>query len=328
MSIASERPTDGRQQYFESRQLSEAQQYIASTTAAFAYSTDRTDTELRFEHSCARLGQIAVDHVRFEYPGRSHLLKNTVPEYFMFQLIVAGNCVISEHGKEYRAGPGNMVVVNPRREYRKTWIGVYDQMMFRIDKRHVARALQLELGRDTAEIEFATLTTDASLGRLLTKVLESSRLDFVAAGLGHWRVERKLEDLLLTLLLSGLPHTESEAFSSLPMTIAPYYVKRTEEFIRGNAATDIAMADLVAAAGVSARALFYGFKRFRGMPPMAYLRAVRLDSAQRALKQTRTGRMTTVTEVAFQCGYLNLSRFARDYRMRFGESPSTTLRGY
>jgi AraC family ethanolamine operon transcriptional activator len=34
----------------------------------------------------------------------------------------------------------------------------------------------------------------------------------------------------------------------------------------------------------------------------------------------------TVTEVAFRWGFWHLSRFAREYRSMFGESPSETLR--
>jgi transcriptional regulator GlxA family with amidase domain len=34
-----------------------------------------------------------------------------------------------------------------------------------------------------------------------------------------------------------------------------------------------------------------------------------------------------VTGVAFACGFQNLGHFARDYRLRFGELPSETLKG-
>jgi len=35
---------------------------------------------------------------------------------------------------------------------------------------------------------------------------------------------------------------------------------------------------------------------------------------------------TTVTGVAFACGFSNLGHFANDYRATFGELPSDTLR--
>ncbi|MBK8211023.1 MAG: helix-turn-helix domain-containing protein [Rhodospirillales bacterium] len=34
---------------------------------------------------------------------------------------------------------------------------------------------------------------------------------------------------------------------------------------------------------------------------------------------------TTVTDVAFDCGFFHLSRFAERYRHTFGEPPSSTL---
>jgi transcriptional regulator GlxA family with amidase domain len=36
--------------------------------------------------------------------------------------------------------------------------------------------------------------------------------------------------------------------------------------------------------------------------------------------------VTSVIDVAFQCGFLNAGHFARDYRLAFGELPSETLR--
>jgi AraC-like DNA-binding protein len=58
---------------------------------------------------------------------------------------------------------------------------------------------------------------------------------------------------------------------------------------------------------------------------MAYLRNVRLDLARFELKQKSSG-STSVTEVAMNCGFSHLSKFASAYKERFGELPSETLR--
>ncbi|MEV6902279.1 helix-turn-helix domain-containing protein [Amycolatopsis sp. NPDC051372] len=52
------------------------------------------------------------------------------------------------------------------------------------------------------------------------------------------------------------------------------------------------------------------------------LRDIRLGRAHRAL----LGADRTVAEIASSCGFTHLSRFAQEYRARFGELPSETAR--
>ncbi len=76
---------------------------------------------------------------------------------------------------------------------------------------------------------------------------------------------------------------------------------------------------------LSVRALQYGFKRDFDLPPMAYLKRVRLRRAHAALMAS-SPEITTVSAVALECGFFHLSRFAATYRQAFGEPPSRTLR--
>jgi len=57
---------------------------------------------------------------------------------------------------------------------------------------------------------------------------------------------------------------------------------------------------------------------------MMLLRRARLDQARADLEAP--GRNTSVTIVAYDCGFSHLGRFAQEYARRFGESPSETLR--
>ena len=57
---------------------------------------------------------------------------------------------------------------------------------------------------------------------------------------------------------------------------------------------------------------------------MAYLRGVRLQKArEEMLRCDGTG---TVTEIAMHWEFDHLGRFGVEYRRRYGETPSTTLR--
>lgn len=80
------------------------------------------------------------------------------------------------------------------------------------------------------------------------------------------------------------------------------------------------------AAGVSARSLQASFRAALRTTPTAYIRSLRLERARADLADS--GAVSTVTDVATRWGFTHLGRFAVDYRNRFGESPSSTLRAH
>lgn len=80
---------------------------------------------------------------------------------------------------------------------------------------------------------------------------------------------------------------------------------------------------LAAAAGGTERALQLAFRGEVGISPVAYVRSVRLDRVRAVLCSGAAG--ATVTEVAVRRGFLHPSRFAQQYRERFGVLPSQTL---
>ena len=136
---------------------------------------------------------------------------------------------------------------------------------------------------------------------------------------------RSCERTLLLLTVQSFPNNLSTQLERMHAPASPYYVRRVEQYIRANAAQEITIAEMTEIAGVSARSLYYGFQRYLGMSPMKYLKRVRLDGARAALRDARRAH-ETVTRIALGAGYANLNRFCRDYRARFGETPSTTMR--
>ena len=58
---------------------------------------------------------------------------------------------------------------------------------------------------------------------------------------------------------------------------------------------------------------------------MTYLQQVRLGRAHEALRAADPTRVT-VSSIAHRWGFAHLGRFASAYRVKFGQSPSETLR--
>jgi len=66
------------------------------------------------------------------------------------------------------------------------------------------------------------------------------------------------------------------------------------------------------------------FRDFKGTSPIRFLRAARYDRVREALGRAEP--TETITEIAAKWGFGHLGRFSVEYRRRFGESPSATLR--
>lgn len=119
----------------------------------------------------------------------------------------------------------------------------------------------------------------------------------------------------------------SMAEPSLPGHAAgprPYYVKRAEDFILKDLSVTPSVAQLVEQSGVSRRTLFRGFKEHWGLSPLQFARQCRFERVHQDLI-ARSPNNTRVIDVAYEWGFYHLGQFARDYKLRFGQSPSQTL---
>jgi AraC-like DNA-binding protein len=132
------------------------------------------------------------------------------------------------------------------------------------------------------------------------------------------------EQFVLMGLLLSHGHNYSAALLQPTPAVASRDVRRAIDFIEAHLASPIAMADIIDAAAVSGRALFKHFKHFTGQSPMQYIRDARFRQVRRALAHAEPGQR--VSDIAGQWGFVHLGRFSREYRQRFGEPPSATLR--
>jgi AraC-like DNA-binding protein/tetratricopeptide (TPR) repeat protein len=104
--------------------------------------------------------------------------------------------------------------------------------------------------------------------------------------------------------------------------LLPQHVKRAVAYLRDNMAARVTLAELTSACGVSERTLLKQFQSFVGLPPLAYLRRLRLNAARAEL--TKSGNNDAIADIAIRCGFAHLGRFAAEYRRHFNETPSAT----
>jgi AraC-like DNA-binding protein len=144
--------------------------------------------------------------------------------------------------------------------------------------------------------------------------------------LDHPVLGARLREDLITGLLLAADHPYREALHRpRQILVAPRAVRKVVEVMRAEPSRIYTVAELAGIAGVSPRSLQLSFRRYIGMPPMLYLRELRLALVHERLAQADPA-LTSVAEIAYQAGFLHPSRFAAAYRNRYGVLPSETLR--
>lgn len=202
---------------------------------------------------------------------------------------------------------------------------------------HLMLLIDLDLLRRTLPPELASRLEDAGSNRFV------SAAHAAVNNLTHWLCEvldetarhpeataysaavRAFEDELLDRLARTVQLAEPSR-TSPNVSLRRQGLDRALDFLRAaDDAASISVPELCAAAGVSQRTLEYAFRETFGITPLGFLRQRRLHAARHELLVTHHG-ATTVGDIAYRAGFLELGRFATTYRRSFGEAPSQTLR--
>jgi AraC-like DNA-binding protein len=197
-----------------------------------------------------------------------------------------------------------------------------------LHKAHLIGQLAVLLGEPPdSPLEFGSeMDITQGHGQTLARYLLMAVADFQASGsiLTNPIVISAFEQFIGTCLLLSHPHNFSTALGRLEMAITPRNVRRAIDYIDAHLDQAITIADIVKATGVPGRTLFTHFKEFKGVSPMRYIRNARLQRARESLLEAEPE--GSVTAIAASSGFAHLGRFSIEYRRRFGESPSETLK--
>ncbi len=148
------------------------------------------------------------------------------------------------------------------------------------------------------------------------------RLDFISEREHELEV---LSSALTRVLLHAMSGDRGHHVSIIPRRVnnRRRIAKRAIDFMRSNLDGDIGVPEICAAAFASRRTLQYCFEEFTHTTPQAYLRALRLNEARRALRMHSD---QSITGLAFKLGFSSCSHFTRHYKQMFEELPSATLK--
>lgn len=102
-------------------------------------------------------------------------------------------------------------------------------------------------------------------------------------------------------------------------------LRMADEYLRSHGKRSVTMGGLSQATGAGEGALRRAFEDILGLPPISYLRLLRLNGIHQELMDA-SPEEATVNSLRSDWGFKDRAHFARSYAELFGESPEETLR--
>jgi AraC-like DNA-binding protein len=219
------------------------------------------------------------------------------------------------------------VVMSPSKSLDIRWCDRLISMNAKVERgtleSHLAALAGIEL-RERLEFspKMSVNGAGASVRRLIRHMCDEIHRDGTV--LAHPLITERFSETLLSAILYAQPHNYRKSLVKAARSAGPKYVHLAEEYIEAHCDQEVTAQRLAQITGVSVSALYRGFREYRSYTPIELLKTVRLRKARDQLLAAAPG--CSVTRVAAKWGFLNLGRFAADYRQQFGENPSDTLR--
>lgn len=177
------------------------------------------------------------------------------------------------------------------------------------------------------------LTEDPSMQGLCFFSDVPSQKPAIAAILDAWRsyedhtpgypfkVRNSLSDLLLLICKNAdNPHE----IPTIRYLRSNHRVQTMMEFIANHYSDPITLKDIAASAAISPSECLRCFRRIIHTTPIQYLQDYRIKQAAGYLKTSTS----LISEIARQCGFMEMSYFSRVFRKKYGRSPQEFRKEY
>ena len=248
-------------------------------------------------------------------------------DYVRLQIGLRGFASTCSGGQTTQIHPDCSCISSPDQTATLRYGRGYEQLVLRIERTALDQQLSRILGflpKGGALLFEPALRADQPHARTLRQMVlfYAAQLQEHATTLPPLLIA-EFEQAIIIAFLYASRHNCSDLLRADARDGAPAHVRRAEAFIEANWQQPITIEKLTTETGVSSRTLLRAFLRHRGYTPHTFLKRTRLNGARKMLEAAAAG--TSVTSVAFVCGFGNPGHFAKDYRLAFGELPSDTL---
>lgn len=309
---------------FSTTDVDDARERVAQVYCDHRLELSGSGRKLDAWQNMARVGSISVGAMGY---GSDVIIDpGELGSFYLLMLPYSGKAALSHGRAEMVSDAQSASVLGPEASTVMNWSADCCKLMVRIDREGLEKQLSRMLdGASAHHLNFDLAMPQTGAASRWWRTLRLLIEEIEADGEAREGISANLhETLLLVSLLEHQPNNFSARLASRIGAIAPRHVRNVEAYIEANADKALSLDDLVTVSGVSGRALFEGFRRFRGTSPLAYVRTVRMRNVRDGLQRAADGE--SVTSIATHWGFYQLGRFAAQYKVMFGEAPLETLR--
>jgi AraC-like DNA-binding protein len=239
-------------------------------------------------------------------------------------LCLAGKGRIRTRRSSVDVTPEVSCIIPPETPFMAEYGAGYRHLILQFDPINMSQKIEAITGlRPSEPLNLPTMTPLSTerqwrLKSLALTLAGQFAEDIPTGDLAVAELSQALATMFLQVNLDGF----GEVSSARESACGRHEASLLEDYIDAHWNEPLAIEDIAQACGVSVRSVYARFKQHRGMSPASYLRDVRLSNAHSLLLAPTGG---SVIDVALKCGFASFGHFARRYREKFGELPSTTL---
>ncbi|ABC94325.1 probable transcriptional regulator protein, AraC family (plasmid) [Rhizobium etli CFN 42] len=299
---------------------------ILSTSASPIKAAAQANSSIAYRCNFVSAGDLTIADCA--YDGAISLRREAPSSKVIIFLPVEGNAVFDAGQEPIHSVPGRGAILGAGRATGARLLGSRRHLGLFVDQARINGQLTHMFERtitgDAGFLPHFDLT--AGPGLLLRQLVANLYRGLGGGGLLQESplAVSALCDAAIFLLLETFPHRYSNELALPAPAPAPRHVKWAIDFMHAHITEPISLNEIAMAAKVSIRTLQQGFRQFRNTTPIAYLHEIRMVAARRDLVEP--GAKPAVADVALRWGFTHLGRFAAEYKKRFGELPSQTLK--
>ncbi|WP_064594996.1 AraC family transcriptional regulator [Pseudomonas sp. DR 5-09] len=282
------------------------------------------DFKAQFFHRSA--GEAGV--ARMSFGGEVAIHSGKLDNIVLVQSVLTGHEHVISDQLRLSCNPGHVTVFNYHRHSFFNHFPGTDKLLVRIDRTALETMLQRQLGRSIKQDIFfqPQLPVDTFAGQNWLQTLGWAYSQLSSKSLHSSNLQSLIGEVLASSLLEFHESNYSQALrDSAEKKVVPAVVRMIEEFIEEHAQEPLTISQIARHAGVTARTVQLSFQRFRGLSPMQFLKEIRLQRVRVDL-ETQQHTHVQVSSTALKWGFTHIGRFSSDYKQRFGESPSMTIK--
>jgi AraC-like DNA-binding protein len=318
-----------RYELFSTRDVDEARERVARIFCPHGLGISAPNTALEARHHSVLLHQdVRLNYVQYG-PGVD-IDPGCLRDFYLLQIPLRGSAEVMCGKQHITAHTQLASLPSPMEDLKMRWADDSPHLIVRVSKAVVNRhweeltqtsltcPLVFDLGVDMEDLHVAPFIH-------FIKYLYAA-IDDAPAFAGS-KMAHMAEGYLTSSMLTLLGHSHSERLTSgHQRTVLPGYVRRAMDYMHAHTQAALTLSDLCTLTGVSVRSLQNAFLTHTGESPMAYWRGIRLDRIRVELRSNGLARDMGVTELAARYGFLHMGHFSAQYRLRFGETPSQTMK--